>query len=433
MENPIPADRDPLVAELLEEIQQIPAVDAHEHLPPESEHLAAPHDVFRLFEHYCRGDLVAAGARDADFAVWQDRTRPIPERWERFEPFFDAIRTASYARSALLVVRDLLEIPELDASTCVEASRRLEALNRPGIYDEILRTRCNIAACIQCWQWGNGPFPDYFYHLAPSPLVIDLAGESAVKNLETASGKDIYSLDDAVQAMEIMVEKWRAHPKVVGIKSGHAYNRDLAFRRPNKGEAARAFDRVRPHPQAQADPGDVRVIQDYLMFELAARAESAGVPLVFHTGLQAGNFGRVTDADPLLLQDLIRTFPRARFDLYHAGMPWFREIAVLAKYFPGVHLNLAWSHIIDAAQARTALSEWLDMLPNTKIFGFGGDYAVVEKVYGHITIARRNIAEVLAEKIRSGVYSRQTASHIAHRLMRDNAARFYGLDLASLE
>jgi hypothetical protein len=102
---------------------------------------------------------------------------------------------------------------------------------------------------------------------------------------------------------------------------------------------------------------------------------------------------------------------------------------VLAKYFPGVHLNMAWSHIANPVQARSALSEWLDMVPNTKIFGFGGDYAIVEKVYGHLKIARQNIAMVLAEKIREGAYTRSEASMVARRLMRENADRFYGLGL----
>ena len=94
-----------------------------------------------------------------------------------------------------------------------------------------------------------------------------------------------------------------------------------------------------------------------------------------------------------------------------------------------MHLNMAWTHIINAAQARSALSEWLDMVPNTKIFGFGGDYGIVEKVYGHLKLARQNVAMVLAEKIRQGAYTRAEASLVARRLMRENADRFYELGL----
>ncbi len=163
------------------------------------------------------------------------------------------------------------------------------------------------------------------------------------------------------------------------------------------------------------------------MFELVARADAIGLPMVFHTGLQAGNYNRIQNANPLLLQSLFEEFPRARFDLFHGGMPWTREIAVLAKYFPGVHLNMAWMHIINTVQARAALSEWLDMVPNNKIFGFGGDYAIVEKVYGHLTLARQNIAHVLTEKIEGGALSRSEASMVARRLLFDNPSDFYGI------
>jgi predicted TIM-barrel fold metal-dependent hydrolase len=162
---------------------------------------------------------------------------------------------------------------------------------------------------------------------------------------------------------------------------------------------------------------------------LAARAGEAGLPVVIHTGLQAGNYNRVTNANPLLLQNLIAANPKTRFDLFHGGMPWVREIAVLAKYFPHVYLNMAWMHIISPSQARSALAEWLDMVPNSKIFGFGGDYSIVEKVYGHLKIARENIALVLAAKVREGAWSRADASLVARRLMRDNPAEFYRLNL----
>ncbi|MBS3764491.1 MAG: amidohydrolase family protein, partial [Planctomycetes bacterium] len=170
-------------------------------------------------------------------------------------------------------------------------------------------------------------------------------------------------------------------------------------------------------------------LQDYLVFQMVGRASEIDLPIVIHTGLQAGNYNRIRNADPLHLQTLIEEFPATKFDLFHGGMPWVREIAVLAKYFPGVHLNMAWMHIIGPEQACSALSEWLDMVPNTKIFGFGGDYGIVEKVYGHITIARRNIARVLAGKIRLSGWSREEASRVGRLLLHDNPNRFYNLGL----
>jgi len=420
---------DPLIRDLFEELQQIPTVDAHEHLPTEASRMGDRRDFYSLFQHYCAADLISAGATAEDMRAFGDLTLPLEERWQRFRLFFSAIRTGSYARAALIVVRDLLGCDDLSDDTYEEISEKLQAMNRPGIYDRILREKCNIAACIECWCLGNTPYPDYFYHLAPGPEVMDLGNREALDRLAADCDHAVHTIEDVLDCMTVKVERWRATPKVVGIKSAHAYTRGLGFQKVTRQAAETVLNRVLTNEAHCIDAHEALPLQDYLMFQLVARADAVGLPMVFHTGLQAGNYNRIRNADPLLLQPILEEFPRARIDLFHAGMPWVREIAVLAKYFPGVHLNMAWTHIINATQARAALSEWLEMVPNTKIFGFGGDYGIVEKVYGHLKLARQNVAMVLAEKIHNGYYSRADASLVAQRIMRDNPARFYGLDL----
>ena len=411
-----------LERDLFEELLTIPTVDAHEHLPPEAERLKTPADCLDLFSCYCRGDLVSAGASGEDFACWQDKSQPLSERWQRFAPFLSAIRTGGYAQAALLVVRDLLKLPDLNDDTYQEASERLQQLRKPGYYDWVLRETCNIVSCIQCWQYGNGPFPDYFCHLAPGKEVVDVFSPADLTRLKAES------LTDLVARVEEAVTRWRADPAVVGIKSTHAYARPIDFRRTSPEDATAVLARILAGETLSLAAG--QPLQDYLIYELVDRAATCGLPIVIHTGLQAGNGNRIRNADPLLLQELLENFPNCQFDLFHAGMPWVREIGVLGKYFPNVYLNLAWSHIINPAQARSALSEWLDMMPNTKIFGFGGDYSVVEKVYGHLTIARQNIAAVLADKVTRGAFNRSDASMVARRLLLENPDRFYQLGLS---
>jgi predicted TIM-barrel fold metal-dependent hydrolase len=410
---------------IFEELCSIPTIDAHEHLPPEESRLKEPRDFYSLFQHYCEADLIACGAAKADMEAFADRTLPLAERWGRFSPFLSKIRTGSYARSALIVVRDLLGLPDLTDDTYETVTSRLQEINKPGLYDHILRDQCNIVACIQCWWLGSGPYPDSFYHLASGADVVDLATRQALDVLSARCDHSIHSLSDLLACMTEMVERWRANPKVVGVKSVHAYWRSLAFQRVTAHEAELVFGRILTHEGHALSAHELIPLQDFLMFELMARTEAVHLPMVFHTGLQAGNANRIANANPLLLQPLLEEFPQSRIDLFHGGMPWVREIAVLAKYFPGVHLNMAWMHIISPAQARSALSEWLDMVPNNKIFGFGGDYAIVEKVYGHLKLARQNIAAVLAEKVETGAMSRSEASLVVRRLMFDNPRDFY--------
>jgi len=414
--------------DIFEELKLMRTVDAHEHLPTEESRVKQELDCFDLFEHYCVGDLVAAGATDADFGFWRDKEKPLADRWARFKPFFSAIRTGGYARSVLIVVRELLGYADLDDSTYEGVSQRLQEGNTPGVYDRILREKCNLAACIQCWQLGNA-FAGYFHHLAPGPEVVDVMGQGKLNQLSQQTDVSIHSLDDLLASVTKVVESWRADTTVVGIKSAHAYSRSIGFQKTARGEAERVFNTILTNETHGLSLHESLPLQDFLMFELAARAEACGLPLVFHTGIQAGNYNRILNTNPLLLQPILEEFPELRVDLFHAGMPWVREIAILAKYFPNVYLNMAWTHIINPAQSRSALTEWLDMVPNTKIFGFGGDYAIVEKVYGHLRIAQWNIARVLAEKVEEGSYSRPEASMVARRLMFDNANAFYNLGL----
>lgn len=419
---------DSLVAELVEELEQIPTVDAHEHLPTEAEHLEKPGpDFFSLFEHYCQNDMRAAGASPEDLAFLADRDQPLEERWERFSPLLDAIRTGSYARAALITMRDLLEVEELNEATYPEVGERLKDLRQSGEYDRVLRERCNIQACIECWQLDAGELPDYFYHLAPSPEVVDLFCREDLCRLADSCDHPIHTLHDVLECMDRKVERWASNPRVVGVKVGQAYQRSLAFQKVTRTRAERAFNRLLTNEQHVLSNHEALSLQDFLLFHLMARADAAGLVMVFHTGLQAGNCNRIRNSDPLHLQPLLEEFPEARVDLFHGGMPWVRQVAVLAKYFPGVHLNMAWMHIISPEQSCSALSEWLDMVPCTKIFGFGGDYGIVENVYGHLTMARENVARVLAQKLRSGAWPRWEATRVGRLLMRENPRRFYRL------
>ena len=242
-------DLEIISTEIFEELTGIPTVDAHEHLPPENDHLAEAHDFYSLFEHYCLADLVAAGAAPAELALFANRELPLDERWQKFSPFFSAIRTGGYARSALWVVRDLLDLPDLNDETYVEVGRRLQALQKPGLYDAILRERCNLAACIDCWYLDRTPYPDYFFHLASGHDMVDLMSQEDLNRLAERCDQTVHRLEDVLACMTQTIDRWRANPQVVGIKSTHAYQRSIAFQKVTRHEAELVFNRILTHPR----------------------------------------------------------------------------------------------------------------------------------------------------------------------------------------
>ena len=118
-----------------------------------------------------------------------------------------------------------------------------------------------------------------------------------------------------------------------------------------------------------------------------------------------------------------------RFDIFHAGMPYVRETAVIGKNFPNAWLNLCWSHIISPEMTCSLLDEWIDMVPSNKITGFGGDYSThcFECVYGHLQMARENITRVLSARIDRGLLSMDDAEELARQWLYDNPKDLYWL------
>jgi len=161
------------------------------------------------------------------------------------------------------------------------------------------------------------------------------------------------------------------------------------------------------------------------MHQLLSLCERYSIPVQIHTGLQEGIWGRLTDSNPSLLIDIFREYRHVKFDVFHAGYPYSRELGAIAKQFPNVYLDLCWTHAISPEGARRILSEWLDLLPSSKILAFGGDYVFVEGAYGHSRIARYNVAKVLAEKVEDRDFKLEEAIKIARRILRENAKRLF--------
>ncbi|MCB2798443.1 amidohydrolase, partial [Listeria monocytogenes] len=79
---------------------------------------------------------------------------------------------------------------------------------------------------------------------------------------------------------------------------------------------------------------------DYIIFFLCEIADKKGLVFQIHTGVQ-NNWGCIPDSNPILLIPLLKSFPKVKFDLFHAGYPYSREIGMLAKHYPNVWLNMA--------------------------------------------------------------------------------------------
>ena len=195
----------------------------------------------------------------------------------------------------------------------------------------------------------------------------------------------------------------------------------------NKTEAARAFDRIWLSQTQDLAFEDLKPLQDFMTRTLIGRAAERNLPIQIHTGLQEGNGNHITNSNPALLANVTMEYPDARFDLFHAGYPFTGELATMAKNFANVYADLCWVQAISPRIFKRTLHEWLDTIPANKIFAAGGDSNYVEGAYGHCKIARRLVAEVLAERIAEGSMDQAGALWCAERILRENAKAFFRL------
>jgi predicted TIM-barrel fold metal-dependent hydrolase len=122
---------------------------------------------------------------------------------------------------------------------------------------------------------------------------------------------------------------------------------------------------------------------------------------------------------------VVHRHPRADFVLMHMAWPQQEQLLAVAKHFPNVYPDLAWSWIATPLMAREFVQRCLTTIPANKLLCFGGDCLVVENVVGHAEIARRGLQGALEELVRFGWLTTDDALALVPRLMRENAERLF--------
>jgi len=421
---------------LRKEIARIPVIDCHEHLPPEAERLKAPVDFFTPFSHYCVGDLVAAGAPAETMTKLQAADTPVAEKWRLFAPHYAAIADGSYARCAHRAIKRFYRMdPPASAADAKTLSERIRAANKPGLYRKVLGDACGIVTSLNNADTKTMDL-DLFTPVRGVSEWAEVLSIEKIRQVAQEAGRDVTSLARYVQALADIMESERQRG-TKGMKFGWAYCRSLDFRSVATADAERLFNRIFEDSQGRRPIAlgyeESRPLQDYLTHQLVALAGDLGLTAVFHTGIHAGNENTLDNARPERLWNLFRRYPATRFDIFHIGLPWTDEAGIQAKYFANVWVDFAWAHAISPEIAVRALRTYVDLVPRNKVLGFGGDYLVVEKVYGHLELARDNIARALADKVADGAISHDAALAWARAILHDNPIAAYRLDIAPLD
>lgn len=425
---------DTIYEEILGVTSSLPVIDTHEHLPPRESGREQETDVLKEYlTHYFDRDLISAGLPSSDYEKVIDHSRPLKERWALVEPFWDMCRYTGYGRSLQKSVHGLYGIEEISGRTLEELNGHFqEGLRSEDHFNYVLQKKCGIRKSLTIIREQDlSHDEELFEAVYQVDHLIAPKNEDHINRIRQDSGIEITSFENWLVACEILMKDALANG-AVAFKSGLAYERSLHYELTTRHKAEKGFLKsfriIRNQPDGSKPVFLVgKAFQDYMMHFVLGFAERNRLVVQFHTGLQEGSGNLVSNSHPVLLSNLILQYRNVKFDLFHIGYPYQHVMGTLAKNNPNVYIDMCWAHMISPTVCRQVLAEWIDTVPLNKISAFGGDYAFVDGVYGHLQMARENVSSVLADKVTEGLFPMEKAQEIAKLFFYDNPRSLFDL------
>ncbi|MFH0729754.1 MAG: amidohydrolase family protein [Pseudomonadota bacterium] len=231
------------------------------------------------------------------------------------------------------------------------------------------------------------------------------------------------SFDDYVNMITVALEEM-AKDGVIAIKSNHPYWRDIAIDAVDKKDAEDVYNKK------DATPVRYKMLQDYLMRHLIAKAGELDLPLHVHTGghgiAQPVHLAEPTRFDPFLWLPDIKP---AKIVLLHGGFPYLREAGFMASRMGGPNVYLDISLITlglpgTPGTIAKILRDWLEAgLAPKMLYGSDGPSIFL------LSISSINIREelhlALKGMIDDGLINEDQAFTMAQMILHDNAKKLY--------
>jgi hypothetical protein len=156
---------------------------------------------------------------------------------------------------------------------------------------------------------------------------------------------------------------------------------------------------------------------DRIVFQFSFGAE----PLPYETG------SRLNQETIRQLAEMIGRHPKLRFQCFLASRHANQSLCTLARELPNFSLAGYWWHNFFPDVIRQIISERLDMLPTSKQMGFFSDAYCVEWTYAKAILVRRQLAQVLAQRIEQKQYTLEEALKIAEDILLRAPQKLLGL------
>jgi len=214
-----------------------------------------------------------------------------------------------------------------------------------------------------------------------------------------------------------------------GFKSIAAYRTGLDIRRWPAPDVAAAFAAAR----REAATGAVRLghqpLLDSLLHVAFGVAAAEELPVQFHVGYGDPD-ADLRQANPLLLRPVLEDtgYRGMPVVLLHGCWPYAREGAYLAAVYGNAYLDLSYGiPFLSRGEMRAVTRAALGAAPTSKLLYSSDGTRVPELHWLGAHDGRRLLGEALGELVEDGDLTREQARAAGEQVLRDNAARLYGI------
>jgi hypothetical protein len=408
-------------------IDSLRIVDTHEHFF-EAEDLRKTNflDFTLLLFQNSWDDLRSAGMPDTVYDYLFNKPLPAHEKWKIIEPWWSRTFNTSSNRVITRAVKEIYGISILNDSTVDLLSVKMKEVYGTAWFNHVLNDICRFDFVLQ--ESDNlGDKSSFVRYTQKFSEWLTVRSKYTIDSLAIMQVEPIYTLDNFVNSMKLAFDQAAARG-MVAVKVNIAYARTLYFENPSFDAAKKVFrSLINGDESTVLTYHDAKPLQDYMLHQLLELARKKGIPVAFHTGMQAGDGNHTENSDPVLLTNLFFEYPDIKFVLYHGSYPFGGNLSALVKNFPNVYLDMNWTYSISPTYAENFLKEWLESVPASKIMAFGGDQRCVENTFGELKIAKKVISDVLINKVTEGYLLESEALKIARMILHDNAVEFYKL------
>ena len=339
-----------------------------------------------------------------------DWTDPITEQnWQQLD---DRVRERSDDRAWHHHIWDRLNIRR----TGTEIARREQ-----GEDDDRLQYSLEWGFFTRC-QWGE--YDTALYELercwgktpeSPAPI-------GAGSRPETE--RTIRTLDDVHAAIRYYVATIPYHQ--VQSTATHV-STDIDFREISDAEMEQALVRRSKAGQRERD-----IYPSYIQEAFLTLLEQNGNQIVFQFSLGAEplpyeTVSRLSQQTIAQLAEMIGRHPSLHFQCLLASQHANQSLCTMVRELPNLSLIGYWWHNFFPGVIRQVMAERLDMVPTNKQIAFFSDAYCLEWTYAKWTLVRNQMTQVLAQKIRQGQYTRETALSVAREMLFDSPQSLLGM------